>query len=143
MKDPEKKREYDRQWRAKNRKACNRSNAEWRKRNPLASKHYAEMRRYNLHPGEKELLLRTQGNLCAVCRTDFPGKGGWHTDHDHVSGDVRGILCHNCNRGLGYLKDDALLLHRGIEYLSTGAAITARTLSHARSVTPHLPLPTP
>ena len=53
-----------------------------------------------------ERLLRRQGGKCKVCgETDPPvpdGKlDGWHIDHDHATGKVRGILCHSCNVGLG------------------------------------------
>lgn len=53
-----------------------------------------------------ERLLRRQGGKCKVCgETDPPvpdGKlDGWHIDHDHATGEIRGILCHSCNVGLG------------------------------------------
>jgi len=71
----------------------------------------------------KELLAR-QGGVCAIClqkeniidsRTkEFKQLS---VDHDHVSGKVRGLLCHNCNRAIGLLKDDVNKLQRALEYL--------------------------
>lgn len=39
-------------------------------------------------------------------------------DHCHKSGNVRGLLCHNCNRGLGMFKDSETFLRLALEYLS-------------------------
>jgi hypothetical protein len=43
---------------------------------------------------------------------------GPHADHDHITGKYRGTLCHNCNTGIGLLKEDIGILNRAIEYLS-------------------------
>ncbi len=52
--------------------------------------------------GEKEYtrMLDAQGGVCAVCgRPPKPGKN-FNTDHDHKTGEVRGLLCYYCNRRL-------------------------------------------
>jgi hypothetical protein len=54
-----------------------------------------------------------QGGVCAVCGTSEPE----HVDHDHGSGQVRGILCFNCNRGLGYFGDELETLYLAADYL--------------------------
>ena len=38
-------------------------------------------------------------------------------DHDHKTGKVRGLLCHNCNRALGLLHDDQELMQKASEYV--------------------------
>jgi len=44
-------------------------------------------------------------------------------DHDHKTGDIRGMLCHNCNRALGLFKDSVVNLKSAIEYLEGATTI--------------------
>lgn len=60
-----------------------------------------------------EGLLMSQGGHCAIC----PKIERLCVDHDHRTGDIRGILCEDCNLGLGRFKDDPELLKKGVEYL--------------------------
>lgn len=66
-------------------------------------------------------LAEKQEHACALCfstetnkRTNF-----FDVDHCHETGKVRGLLCTNCNQGLGKFKDDASLLERAIAYLKS------------------------
>lgn len=70
-------------------------------------------RRYGVDAVDVEWMILQQGGKCAVCK-EKPAK---HVDHDHESKRVRGILCFNCNRGLGYFKDDWELMCRAADYL--------------------------
>lgn len=73
---------------------------------------------YGLTLEDFDELLSAQGGRCAICRTDTPGgKGRFHVDHCHSTGRIRGLLCCNCNRGIGALKDESALLHKAISYL--------------------------
>ncbi len=51
-------------------------------------------------------VLRKQGGQCALCTESDPpvpegALDGWHIDHDHLTGEVRGILCPSCNAKVG------------------------------------------
>lgn len=59
---------------------------------------------------------------CEICETKNPGSSTFHTDHDHKSGIVRGLLCANCNKGLGHFKDDITILNNAIEYLNRSSS---------------------
>src|ERR1017187_8029543 len=57
--------------------------------------------RRGITPKEYEIMLHTQDNKCAACRTELVPGRGTHIDHDHVSHKVRGVLCQGCNQALG------------------------------------------
>jgi hypothetical protein len=73
---------------------------------------------YGITPEEYELLLDLQLFVCAICGTKEPGgKGMFAVDHNHDTGDVRGLLCNRCNSGIGMLLEDVNLLQHAIDYL--------------------------
>lgn len=65
--------------------------------------------------------LTGQGSHCAICGTVALDGKAWHIDHDHTTGVVRGILCPNCNLGLGVFQDDTSRLASAISYLHHAA----------------------
>jgi hypothetical protein len=73
-------------------------------------------RLYGLNEEEYNNMILSQNNLCAICNK--PSDKTLHIDHDHVTGRVRGLLCSNCNLGIGLLEEDLIVLNRAIEYLS-------------------------
>ena len=65
-------------------------------------------------------MLSAQQYACAICGTTDTGTyKAFHVDHCHNTGIVRGLLCSNCNTGIGNLRDDINLLKRAIEYLKS------------------------
>lgn len=62
--------------------------------------------------------LELQGGLCKICGlpNDRPGYR-MSMDHDHATGEFRGLLCNRCNRVLGMVRDDTQLLYQMREYL--------------------------
>jgi hypothetical protein len=61
--------------------------------------------------------LQNQGGVCAICGEEDTTQHPWHVDHCHQSGKIRGVLCSNCNKGIGMLDDSSALLRRGADYL--------------------------
>ena len=66
-------------------------------------------------------LLNSQNGRCAICgRTNTNGKN-LAIDHNHKSGQIRGLLCEHCNFGLGLFGDDVRILERAIDYLKSNS----------------------
>lgn len=59
-------------------------------------------------------LKDSQDSLCAICKINADIL---HIDHNHQTGKIRSLLCNNCNRGIGHLKESPVILHAAIEYL--------------------------
>ena len=89
--------------------------ARWRVRSP----HYNRLYNYGITQEQYEAMWAAQGGICAICGTsEWMGNGKRpHTDHDHVTGKFRGILCGNCNNGLGMFSEDPARLLAAVKYL--------------------------
>lgn len=77
-------------------------------------------RRYGVCNKEYKKMLEQQCGQCAICGTNKPktrGKTSFCVDHCHETGLVRGLLCSECNTGLGKFKDKIEFLEKAIEYL--------------------------
>jgi hypothetical protein len=114
----ERAREKSRLWRAAN-PLKNRENCKaWAVANPEKVRERDRIRKYGLKPGEWDAMFLAQGSKCAICfRTTYVGKN-WHTDHCHLTGKVRGIICHHCNHMLGGAQDVIANLLSAARYLS-------------------------
>ena len=76
------------------------------------------MSKYGLTPERFEQMVADQGGVCAIC-DEPPAQGSsLYVDHDHATGDVRGLLCRQCNAGIGMLKDDAAIVRRAADYMA-------------------------
>lgn len=78
--------------------------------------------RYGLTQAEYDGLVKRQRNRCAVCKAGKPGgpptrNGYWLIDHDHVTGQVRGLLCGKCNAAIGLLQDDPKIIKAAAQYV--------------------------
>jgi hypothetical protein len=82
-------------------------------------------RRYGLSLKDYDNIWAAQAGTCAICgaTSGQPGKPGslLFVDHDHETREVRGLLCRDCNVGLGYFRDNPTNLARAAIYLKYGA----------------------
>jgi len=104
---------------------CSQRAMQWYRDNP--GRTVANKRRFNLEKlygislTEYEAMRRRQGGVCAVCGKAPAGKHARDVrlvvDHCHQTGETRGLLCNSCNRAIGLLGDDPILMRKAISYL--------------------------
>lgn len=110
------------EYRQRNQKKVLESGKKYREKNRekiLASaRRRGKLRRFreaNLTESDFYRLLSLQSHRCKICRRILLKKTC--LDHCHATGRVRGILCNNCNTGLGLFKDSPEILRNAVDYL--------------------------
>ena len=91
----------------------------------MISRRYNFKKKFGLTIEGYEAMRNSQDARCALCGTNEPnGRVSKHTDeywlhvdHDHETGQVRSLLCANCNTALGKMNDDPHLLRAAADYL--------------------------
>lgn len=98
-------------------------NREWKKQNPervKLNRWKNNLRVYGLTIEEYEAIKEEQNGLCAICKNPPSGKGPYgklHVDHNHTTGEIRGLLCSPCNKAIGIFKENINYLESAIKYL--------------------------
>lgn len=113
---------YGREYKAKNPekiRACTKKYYEANREKILRGARVCWLKtQYNLTPEEYQAILDKQGGGCAICgRKRKPGEKHLHVDHRQDPWLIRGILCNNCNPGLGKFRHNSALTARATEYL--------------------------
>lgn len=80
-------------------------------------------RMYGITLDDYNVMLKYQNGVCAICYGTFSGTNQHGAkklavDHCHETGVVRGLLCENCNRGIGMFKHRTDLLQSALDYIS-------------------------
>ena len=91
----------------------------WSAANPEKRKSQ-RVKKYGITGDDYDRMLAEQNGCCAICGSSNSGdsRGGrFHVDHCHASGIVRGLLCIDCNHGVGKFRDSESRLQSAIEYL--------------------------
>lgn len=73
-------------------------------------------------------LFDAQGHRCAICGAERRDHRNLAIDHDHVTGAFRGLLCQDCNLGIGQLADDPDRLEAAARYLRAGGPLAGSGL---------------
>lgn len=95
----------------------------WRETNPEGGFDAHLRRKYGLSREKYDEMVVNQGNKCAICgsppvgRTKRGPAERLDVDHDHDTGEVRGLICHPCNVMLGQARDNVEVLEAAILYL--------------------------
>lgn len=112
-------------WRIRNPEKMKTAVANWVANNPeqrrITTRRCHLKREYGITNEQYDAMFEDQQGRCAICGTDKP-TGKWKcfaVDHNHETGAVRALLCNECNRGIGLLKDSAELLRKAAEYLDS------------------------
>ena len=94
-------------------------------KNPEVKKANRFKQEFSITLDQYNAMLESQGGRCAICGAEKTGvkeskkrERSLSVDHCHGTGNVRGLLCHNCNLGLGHFQDNPELLRKAIGYLN-------------------------
>lgn len=79
--------------------------------------------KYGLTVQQYEAMIADQSNLCLICGDTMVAAP--IVDHCHSTGKVRGLLCKDCNTGLGHFRDNTSSLSRAITYLDRHSGLTS------------------
>lgn len=93
-------------------------NKERHKANVVSNRRF---KKYGITEEAFQFMLDQQGGACAICRKTDSGRKRWSVDHCHITNRVRGVLCTQCNTGLGLFKDSPALLRNAAAYLIVNA----------------------
>ena len=91
------------------------------------------IKKYGITEAQYDAMLAQQGGQCSICRSDSPARRDSDiplvVDHDHDTGEVRGLLCSLCNSGLGMFREQESFLQEAIAYLVRAKRLQERKKS--------------
>ena len=120
------------EWQRENRDKLNAYHRENRKSKPDLEKNRRLKYRFGITLDDFNAMALEQDNKCRICDTSFDDtQQGACVDHCHMTEQVRGLLCTDCNKGLGMFKDNTDNLSRAIDYLLTARKIHVTSIASA------------
>ena len=88
-----------------------------RERTIIRSKNNWLQTNYGLTIDDWNNMIQKQNGSCAICKTKLDKGKSTHVDHNHENGEIRGILCADCNWAIGLFRDDISIIGNAINYL--------------------------
>jgi len=90
----------------------------WKSNNPEYRREYELKTRYGLTLEDYKQLIKDQDGKCAICgEVAQDTLSSLFVDHDHITGEIRGLLCIRCNAGIGFLQDSPIICREAANYL--------------------------
>ena len=117
VKNAEKAKENTKKWREKNPDRKKEGIAKWRRENPLGWKKSHLKRKFGITLDFYNDLKSIQKGVCAICNKVCVSGRDLAVDHCHETKKVRGLLCGNCNIGIGCFSDSEILLKKAAKYI--------------------------
>jgi hypothetical protein len=81
------------------------------------SRDYAWQYKYGISPDQYYEMYKAQEGKCKICGKELPEGQYLCVDHNAENGEIRGLLCNQCNKGLGFFHDDTEVMEKAIKYL--------------------------
>ncbi len=98
----------------------------WAARNTHRKRNSRLKSEFNITLEDYNALLEKQNGKCAICGKESTGiqetgkrERSMHVDHNHETGEVRGLLCAQCNFGIGHFRDNPQILRAAADYLDS------------------------
>jgi hypothetical protein len=119
-----------RNWNKRNVQKKRDSGKKWRDANPDFVRNHHLKQSYGITLEQYNQMFKNQNGVCAICgnpETKIDKQLNklrvLSVDHNHTTGQIRGLLCDRCNLGIAFFKDNAEILNRASKYLNKGRII--------------------
>lgn len=109
--------ENTKQWKKNNPDKAKILRDRYNKKNPTKMREAHLKFTFNVTLEQYEVMMVEQNRVCKICALPAESGKNLHIDHDHKTGEIRGLLCGKCNMGLGLFNDNYELINKAIEYL--------------------------
>ena len=83
----------------------------------LCRRDYDWQYKYGLSPEQYMEMQQKQKNKCKICGKELGVDEYLHVDHNKETGEIRGLLCGQCNRAIGLFHEDIEIIKKAVEYL--------------------------